>query len=75
MKGALWLIALFAVAVASSLFLAGNHGLVSVFLAPSRVDMSLNFVIVVWIFSVVMVHAALRAVSLLFDIPAQAKRW
>ncbi len=75
MKGALWLIALFAVAVASSLFLGGNHGLVSVFLAPSRVDMSLNFVIVVWIFSVVMVHAALRAVSLLFDIPAQAKRW
>jgi len=75
MKVALWLISLFAVAVASSLFLGGNHGLVSVFLAPSRVDMSLNFVILLWIFSVVMVHAALRAVSLLFDIPAQAKRW
>ena len=75
MRVALWFIALFAVAVASSLFLAGNHGLVSVFLAPSRVDMSLNLAIVVWVLSIVLVHAALRALSLLFDIPAQAKRW
>jgi len=75
MRVALWFIALFAVAVASSLFLAGNHGLVSVFLAPSRVDMSLNLVIVVWVLSIVLVHAALRALRLLFDIPAQAKRW
>jgi HemY protein len=75
MKIALWLIGLFAVAVASSLFLGGNHGLVSVFWAPTRVDMSLNFVILVWIFSLILFHAALRTVSLLFDIPAQAKRW
>ena len=75
MRGALWLVALFGVAVASSLFLGGNHGLVSVFLAPSRVDMSLNLVIVVWIVSLLLVHAALRALGLLFDIPLQAKRW
>ena len=46
MRAALWLTALFAIAVASALFVGSNHGTVTVYWHPFRVDLSLNLVVV-----------------------------
>ena len=45
MKAALWLLALFGVAVAIALFAGNNQGTVTVFWPPYRVDLSLNLVL------------------------------
>jgi HemY protein len=75
MKAALWLVALFAVAVASALLAGGNQSTVTVFWAPHRVDMSLNLVLLVLVVLFVMLHLAWRAMSALFELPHQARRW
>ena len=48
MRVALWLMALFAVAVARRLFAGNNAGTVTLFLPPHRVDMSLNSFCCCW---------------------------
>ena len=45
MRAALWLIALFAVAVAAALFAGSNHGSVTLYWPPYRIDFSLNMVV------------------------------
>ena len=42
MRAALWLVSLFAVAVATALLASNNVGTVAIFWAPYRVDLSLN---------------------------------
>mgnify|MGYP006268299263 CR=1 FL=1 len=75
MKWALWLLGLFAVAVASA-FLAGhNEGMATLFWPPYRVDMSLNLVLLVLTLGFVFIYLALRAIALLLDLPKQARRW
>ena len=46
MRAALWLLALFAVAVASALIAGNNQAVVTVFWPPHRVDVSFNLVMV-----------------------------
>ena len=75
MRFALWLMALFAVAVASALFAGNNHGTVTLFWPPYRVDLSLNLVIFLLVGTFITVHVALRALSALFSIPQQARQW
>jgi HemY protein len=75
MRAALWLMALFAVAVASALFAGNNHATVTFFVPPHRVDLSLNLVLVGLVASFITLHLALRALSALFSIPQQARRW
>lgn len=75
MRVALWLTALFAIAVASALFAGNNHNVVTVFWAPYRVDLSLNLALLVLVVSFVVLHFALRALSALLSIPHQARRW
>ena len=75
MRAALWLLALFAVAVASALFAGNNQGTVTLYWPPYRVDVSLNLVLVVLALVFVTLHLALRALSGLLHIPVQAKRW
>jgi HemY protein len=75
MRWALWLLGLFAVAVASA-FLAGhNEGMATLFWPPYRVDMSLNLVLLVACLGFVFIYLALRALALLLDLPKQARRW
>lgn len=75
MRWALWLLGLFAVAVASA-FLAGhNEGVATLFWPPYRVDMSLNLVLLVLTLGFVFTYLALRAIALLLDLPKQARRW
>lgn len=75
MRGALWLIALFGVAVAIALFAGNNQGLVTLFWPPYRVDLSLNLVVLLLLATFVLGYSALRALAALFDLPRQAKRW
>jgi HemY protein len=75
MRAALWLLALFGVAVAIALFAGNNQGTVTVFWPPHRVDLSLNLVLLLLFGAFVFLHAAFRALSALFDLPRQALRW
>ena len=45
MRAALWLLALFGIAVASALFAGNNQGTVTLFWPPYRLDLSLNMVL------------------------------
>jgi HemY protein len=75
MRAALWLMALFGMAVAAALFAGNNQGTVTVYWPPYRVDMSLNLVLLILALGFVTLHLALRALSGLLSIPVQAKRW
>ena len=63
MRFALWLIALFCVAVVSALFAGNNHGTVTLFWPPHRIDVSLNLVLLGLALLFVTLHLALRALS------------
>ncbi len=75
MRAALWLLALFGVAVAIALFAGNNQGTVTLFWPPYRIDLSLNLVLLLLVAGFVFMHAALRALAALFDLPRQATRW
>jgi HemY protein len=75
MRAALWLTALFAIAVASALFAGSNHGTVTVYWHPYRVDLSLNLVLLLLAGSFMTLHGAMRALSALLKIPQQARSW
>ncbi|MCP5283209.1 MAG: heme biosynthesis protein HemY [Rhodoferax sp.] len=75
MRISLWLLALFAAAVAAALFAGQNPGSVTVFWPPYRIDLSLNLVLVLALASFLTLHLALRALSALFAIPREARMW
>ncbi len=75
MRAALWLLALFAIAVAIALFAGNNQGTVTLFWPPYRVDLSLNLVLLLLLLAFAFLHAALGALAALFDLPQQALRW
>ena len=75
MRAALWLLILFAIAAAGALFAGNNQGTVTLFWPPYRVDLSLNLVLLLLVGAFFFLHAALRALAALFDLPRQALRW
>ena len=75
MRVSLWLLALFAAAVAAALFAGSNPGSVTIFWPPYRIDLSLNLVLVVLLLGFLVLHLALRALSALFSIPRDARLW
>ena len=75
MRVALWLLGLFAVAVAAALFAGNNPGSITVFWPPYRVDLSLNLVLVLLLLGFLTLHLAWRALSALFAIPREARLW
>jgi len=75
MRWSLWLLALFGVAVATALGLSLQWGTVTVFIAPYRVDLSLNLVILGLLLGFVLCYAALRGVLGFMELPVQARRW
>jgi HemY protein len=74
-RAALWLLALFGVAVAGALFAGNNQGSVTLFWPPYRIDLSLNLVLLLLVGAFFFVHAVMRAMAALFDLPRQALRW
>lgn len=75
MRIAIWLLALFAVAVAAALFAGSNPGSITIFWPPYRVDLSLNLVLVLLLVGFVTLHLAWRALAALIAIPRQAGLW
>ena len=75
MRAALWLLTLFAIAVATALFAGNNQGVITVFWPPYRVDLSLNLVVLLTVLAFAILHLALRALAALFELPQQARRW
>ena len=75
MRAALWLLALFAVAVASALIAGNNQAVVTVFWPPHRVDVSFNLVMLLLLGAFLLLYVALRALSAIFSLPVEAKRW
>lgn len=75
MRAALWLLALFAVAVASALFAGNNQGTVTLFWPPYRLDLSLNLVLLLLALGFATLYAALRGLAALLALPRQAQRW
>lgn len=75
MRAALWLLALFAIAVAIALFAGNNQGTVTLFWPPYRLDLSLNLVLLGLVLAFALLHGALGALAALFDLPRQALRW
>ena len=75
MRSAIWFLSLFALAVAAALMAGNNEGTITVFWPPYRVDLSLNMVVLLLLAVFVTLHLGLRALSALFAMPAQARRW
>jgi len=75
MRSVIWLILLFAAAVAAAGALSHNDGLVSIFWAGTRIDTSLNVFVIAVVLFVFVLHAALRAVNALLSMPARAHEW
>jgi HemY protein len=75
MRAALWLLGLFCVAAAVALFAGNNQGTVTVFWPPTRVDLSLNLVLLGLVLLFAFMHLALRALAALFQLPRQARQW
>lgn len=75
MRAALWLLSLFALAAAGAWLAGSNQGTVTLFLAPLRVDVSLNLAILAVFLVVVLVVLAQKALEALLSLPRQAQRW
>ena len=75
MRLALWLLALFAFAVALALGLSQQAGTVTVFVPPYRVDLSLNLVLIGLAAFFALLYLALRGMAGFWVLPQQARRW
>ena len=75
MRIALWLMGIFAVAVAVALFAGNDPGTVTLFWPPLRVDLSLNLFLLLLGLLFVALHLALRTLVAFFGLPQQAQRW
>jgi len=75
MRAALWLLALFGIAVAGALLAGNNQGMVTLFWAPYRLDLSINLVVLLWVLGFALMHLALRALAAFLELPHQARRW
>lgn len=75
MRAALWLVGLFAVAVALALFAGDNQGTVTLFWPPHRIDMSVNLALLLLVLIFGLLYVALRGFGALAELPRQARRW
>ena len=75
MRIALWLLALFGIAVAAALFAGKNPGSITLCWPPYRVDLSLNLFMFIVMGAFLTLHFAWRALSALFSLPRAARLW
>jgi HemY protein len=75
MRSALWLLALFGIAVAVALVAGNNQAVVTLFWPPHRVDISFNLLVLLLAGLFTLLYGALRAASAVFSLPAEARRW
>jgi HemY protein len=75
MRNLFWILLLFAIAAAIALFAGNNQGTVTLFWPPYRVDVSLNLILLGLLLGFIVLHVALRALSVLLGLPGEASQW
>ena len=75
MRGVIWLILLFSVAVLAATTLGRNDGLVTVYWGGWRTDLSLNLFVLLVLGSCVVLMSAVQALGALVSLPRQAAEW
>jgi HemY protein len=75
MRAALWLLALFGIAVAAALVAGNNQAVVTLFWPPYRVDLSFNLVVLLMAGLFLLLYLASRALTAVFSLPLEARRW
>ena len=75
MRGVIWLVLLFVVAVVAATTLGRNDGLVSIYFGDWRTDLSLNLFVILVLLSFVVLLAAARSISGLVSLPRRAREW
>lgn len=73
MRGLLWLLALFALAVGLSMAARFNDAYLLMVLPPWRVEVSLNLAIVALVGSFLLLYAALRGIALTLSLPGRVR--
>ncbi len=75
MRGVVWLVLLFVVAVVAATTLGGNDGLVSIVWGGWRTDLSLNLFVLLVAAACLVLMAAVKALNTLLTLPRRAARW
>ncbi|MFN9449519.1 MAG: heme biosynthesis HemY N-terminal domain-containing protein [Rubrivivax sp.] len=75
MRGVVWLVLLFVVAVVAATVLGENDGLVAVSWGHWRLDFSLNLVLVLLVLAGLLVWAVGRGLDALWSLPRRAREW
>jgi len=75
MRGAIWLVLLFAAATVAALTLGDNDALVSFFYGHHRVDLSLNLFLIGALIATLGLMFVFKALDSLITLPTRAKEW
>ncbi len=75
MRGLIWVVLLFAVAVLAAITLGRNDGLVSIFWAGWRTDISLNFFVIAVLATCAALLLAAQGLGRLLSLPRRAREW
>lgn len=75
MRGVIWLVLLFVVAVVAATTLGSNDGLVSIYWGGWRTDFSLNLFVIVALLACLALMSAVQALNALLSLPRRAGEW
>ncbi|MCC7150636.1 MAG: heme biosynthesis protein HemY [Rubrivivax sp.] len=75
MRSIIWLVLLSAVAVVAATTLGSNDGLVTIYWAGWRTELSLNFFLILLLASVALLFSATQALRALLTLPERAGQW
>jgi HemY protein len=75
MRGIVWIVLLFAVAVVAASTLGRNDGLVSIYFGQWRTDLSLNLFVVLVLLACATLLVAFRSISGLLSLPRRSRAW
>ncbi len=75
MRGVIWLVLLFVVAVVAATTLGSNDGLVSIYWGGWRTDLSLNLFVIVLLGTCLVLMSAVQALNVLVNLPQRAGVW
>jgi HemY protein len=75
MRGVIWLVLVFVVAVVAATTLGSNDGLVSVYWGTWRTDLSLNLFVLIVLGACLVLMSAVQAINALVSLPRRAGEW
>ncbi len=75
MRGVIWVVLLFIVAVVAAATLGSNDGLVALYWGGWRADLSLNLFVLLLVVACFVVMTAIRALDALVTLPQRAREW